>query len=205
MGKKVLGLDLGVGSIGWCLITLDKDEKPQSILGMGSRIVPLSTDDATEFTKGEAISKNKMRTMTRTIRKGMDRYQLRREALKKVLREHGMLPDEALIKLPLLELWELRARAATPGEQLSLTELGRVLLHINQKRGYNHAKADEAAEADIIRKTNRSATSKRSVPPHTPLRRNEALHFLGTYKGRSATIRTPFFHQSNRVGSSSLT
>ena len=148
MGKKVLGLDLGVGSIGWCLITLDKDEKPQSILGMGSRIVPLSADDATEFTQGKAISKNKMRTMARTIRKGMDRYQLRREALKKVLREHAMLPDEALIKLPLLELWELRARAATPGEQLSLTELGRVLLHINQKRGYKHAKADEAAEAE---------------------------------------------------------
>ena len=148
MARKVLGLDLGVGSIGWCLITLDEDEKPQSILGMGSRIVPLSTDDATEFTQGKAITKNKMRTVARTIRKGMDRYQLRREALKKVLREHGMLPDEALIKLPLLELWELRARAATPGEQLSLTELGRVLLHINQKRGYKHAKADEAAEAE---------------------------------------------------------
>ena len=148
MARKVLGLDLGVGSIGWCLITLDNDEKPQSILGMGSRIVPLSTDDATEFTQGKAITKNKMRTVARTIRKGMDRYQLRREALKKVLSEHGMLPDESLIKLPLLELWELRERAATPGEQLSLTELGRVLLHINQKRGYKHAKADEAAEAE---------------------------------------------------------
>ena len=148
MARKVLGLDLGVGSIGWCLITLDKDEKPQSILGMGSRIVPLSTDDATEFTQGKAITKNKMRTVARTIRKGMDRYQLRREALKKVLREHGMLPDESLIQLPLLELWKLRARAATPGEQLSLTELGRVLLHINRKRGYKHAKADEAAEAE---------------------------------------------------------
>ena len=148
MARKVLGLDLGVGSIGWCLITLDNDEKPQSILGMGSRIVPLSTDDATEFTQGKAITKNKMRTVARTIRKGMDRYQLRREALKKVLSEHGMLPDESLIKLPLLELWELRARAATPGEQLSLAELGRVLLHINQKRGYKHAKADEAAEAE---------------------------------------------------------
>ena len=148
MARKVLGLDLGVGSIGWCLITLDKDEKPQSILGMGSRIVPLSTDDATEFTQGKAITKNKMRTVARTIRKGMDRYQLRREALKKVLSEHGMLPDESLIKLPLLELWELRARAATSGGQLSLTELGRVLLHINQKRGYKHAKADEAAEAE---------------------------------------------------------
>lgn len=148
MTRKVLGLDLGVGSIGWCLITLDKDEKPQSILGMGSRIVPLSTDDATEFTQGKAITKNKMRTVARTIRKGMDRYQLRREALKEELRKHKMLPDEALIKLPLLELWELRARAATPSEQLSLAELGRVLLHINQRRGYKHAKADEAAEAE---------------------------------------------------------
>lgn len=159
MGKKVLGLDLGVGSIGWCLITLDKDEKPQSILGMGSRIVPLSADDATEFTQGKAITKNKMRTVARTIRKGMDRYQLRREALKEVLREHGMLPDEALIKLPLLELWELRARAATPGEQLSLTELGRVLLHINQKRGYKHAKADEAAEAETESKAKKEKES----------------------------------------------
>ena len=159
MGKKVLGLDLGVGSIGWCLITLDKDEKPQSILGMGSRIVPLSADDATEFTQGKAITKNKMRTVARTIRKGMDRYQLRREALKKVLREHGMLPDEVLIKLPLLELWELRARAATPGEQLSLTELGRVLLHINQKRGYKHAKADEAAEAETESKAKKEKES----------------------------------------------
>jgi len=122
---------------------------------MGSRIVPLSADDATKFTQGEAITKNKMRTVARTIRKGMDRYQLRREALKKVLREHAMLPDEALIKLPLLELWELRARAATPGEQLSLTELGRVLLHNKQRGGNKHAKADEAAEAETESKAKR--------------------------------------------------
>ena len=57
----------------------------------------------------------------------------------------------------------------------------------------------------IIRKTKRTAHRKRSVHPHTLLRRNEALHFRGIYQGRSATIRTPFLHQSNRVGSSSLT
>ena len=57
----------------------------------------------------------------------------------------------------------------------------------------------------IIRKTKRAEHRKRSVHPHTPLRRNEALHFRGIYQGRSATIRTPFLHQSNRVGSSSLT
>ncbi len=37
MSKKILGLDLGTNSIGWALI--DKDHN--SILGMGSRIVPM--------------------------------------------------------------------------------------------------------------------------------------------------------------------
>lgn len=39
--KKVLGLDLGVGSIGWSLIALDDGQRPAEILGMGCRIVPL--------------------------------------------------------------------------------------------------------------------------------------------------------------------
>lgn len=56
-----------------------------------------------------------------------------------------MLPDAALIQLPLMELWELRERAATAGECLTLPELGRVLCHINQKRGYRHVKSDAAA------------------------------------------------------------
>ena len=137
--KKILGLDLGVGSIGWSLIQADDEGNPQSILGMGSRIVPLSPDDTNEFSSGNAISKNQKRTQKRTTRKGYDRYQLRRENLTEELRRLGMLPDEHLIKLPVLELWQLRADAATPGKRLSLPEIGRVLYHINQKRGYRHS------------------------------------------------------------------
>ena len=146
MSKHVLGLDLGVGSIGWCLIALDEQDQPAEILGMGSRIVPLTTDDLNEFSQGKAISKNQKRTTQRTIRKGLDRYQLRRKVLSEKLAEHGMLPDKDLMQLPVLDLWELRARAASPGEKLSLPEIGRVLYHINQKRGYKHAKSDEAEE-----------------------------------------------------------
>lgn len=144
--KKILGLDLGVSSVGWSVISVDDNGDPSEILGMGSRIIPLSTDDANEFSTGNAISKNQKRTQKRTIRKGYDRYQLRRENLTAELRKHKMLPDERLIKLPVLELWSLRANAATPGCQLSLPEIGRVLYHINQKRGYKHAKADEAGD-----------------------------------------------------------
>lgn len=146
MSKHVLGLDLGVGSIGWCLIALDEQGDPAEILGMGSRVVPLNNaTDAADFSIGKAFTANQERTARRTMRRGFARYQLRRYRLRRELEKVGMLPDAALIQLPLLELWELRERAATAGECLTLTELGRVLCHINQKRGYRHVKSDAAA------------------------------------------------------------
>ncbi len=140
--RKVLGLDLGVGSIGWALLQMDND-KPQQIVALGSRIVPISNDDSDQFQKGQAITKNADRTQRRTARKGYDRYQQRRTLLTEALRQRNMLPqrmDENVI-----DLWHLRARAAS--EQISLTELGRVLYHINQKRGYKHAKADNSGDS----------------------------------------------------------
>lgn len=146
MSKHVLGLDLGVGSIGWCLIALDAQGDPAEILGMGSRVVPLNNaTDAADFSIGKAFTANQERTARRTMRRGFARYQLRRYRLRRELAKVGMLPDAALIQLPLLELWELRERAATAGECLTLPELGRVLCHINQKRGYRHVKSDAAA------------------------------------------------------------
>lgn len=146
MSKHVLGLDLGVGSIGWCLIALDTQGDPAEILGMGSRVVPLNNaTDAADFSVGKAFTANQERTARRTMRRGFARYQLRRYRLRRELEKVGMLPDATLIQLPLLELWELRERAATAGERLTLPELGRVLCHINQKRGYRHVKSDAAA------------------------------------------------------------
>ncbi len=138
--KKILGLDLGVASIGWALINVVNDI-PTEIIALGSRIIPLSTDDANEFSTGNAISKNQKRTERRTQRKGYDRYQLRRKNLTNFLRKYDMTPTEQLIKLEVLELWGLRAKAVN--EQISLVELGRILYHLNQKRGYKSAKSDD--------------------------------------------------------------
>lgn len=134
---KILGLDLGVTSIGWAL-TEEKDGK-REIVGMGSRIIPLSTDDEKEFSQGNAITKNQKRTAKRTQRKGYDRYQLRRKSLTSVLLDKKMF-DEALFKLQPLELWGLRAKAVN--EKIELKELGRVLYHLNQKRGYKSSRSD---------------------------------------------------------------
>ena len=120
--KKVLGLDLGSASIGWAVIS-ESEDNASSIIAMGSRIIPMSTDDANEFTQGKAISKNAKRTTTRTQRKGYDRYQSRRRDLTYFLRSNNMLPTEELIKLPKLDLWSLRSKAIS--EKLSLEEIGR--------------------------------------------------------------------------------
>jgi CRISPR-associated endonuclease Csn1 len=138
--KKILGLDLGTNSIGWALIEEGESILGNKIHGMGCRIVPLSPDDKNEFTTGNAISKNQKRTTARTQRKGYDRYQLRRKYLIEALRTHDMLPNETLKNIPKLDLWSLRSKAVN--QKISLQELGRVLLHMNQKRGYKSSRSD---------------------------------------------------------------
>ena len=136
--KNILGLDLGVSSIGWAVI--HEDEKSQELVAMGSRIVQLSVEELSSFTQGNGESVNAQRTRSRGQRRGYDRYQLRRTALIEKLRSLDMLPDDSLVGLPKLQLWGLRARSVK--EQINLRELGRVLLHLNQKRGYKSTKSD---------------------------------------------------------------
>ncbi len=138
--RTILGLDLGVASIGWAVVK--EEETDMRIEVLGSRIIPLSSDEKQEFSSGNAISKNAKRTQKRTQRKGYDRYQQRRENLTKLLRKLDMLPDEELIKLSAIQLWQLRAKSVQ--EKISLPELGRVLYHLNQKRGYRSSRKDDA-------------------------------------------------------------
>lgn len=146
--KRILGLDLGSASIGWAIVEEQNSEETvvetdsatdDRIVAIGSRIIPLSVDESTQFSKGQALTKNADRTKRRTQRKGYDRYQQRRALLLEELGRRGMYNGSTL-RLSTLELWGLRARAVD--ERISLHELGRVLCHLNQKRGYRTVKSD---------------------------------------------------------------
>lgn len=144
--KLVLGLDLGVGSVGWALIFITDSGEPIKILALGERIVSMDPDNSKEFSAGATCTLNQKKTKAKSVRKGYSRYVQRRDALTAELRHIGMMPDETLIKLPVLDLWQLRANAATEGKKLSLAEIGRVLYHINQRRGYKHGKSDVSSD-----------------------------------------------------------
>lgn len=155
---NVLGLDLGTTSIGWALIEIDDNNNPVSILGMGSRIIPYSDDTtAADFSKGRGESPCAERTRCRQMRRNLDRFQLHREQLKKLLVEIGMIDSHfRLSPASPLEVWKSRADAATPGTRLSLENLAAVLFHINHRRGYKHAKSDlgDSNQTDYVAKIN---------------------------------------------------
>lgn len=91
--KRILGLDLGTNSIGWALIKQDFENKQGEILGMGSRIIPMSQDILGEFGKGNSVSQTAERTGYRGVRRLRERYLLRRERLHRVLNIIKFLPE----------------------------------------------------------------------------------------------------------------
>jgi CRISPR-associated endonuclease Csn1 len=144
--KKILGLDLGTNSIGWALIEVDENNTPLRIIALGSRIIPLNSDERDQFEKGQAITKNQDRTKSRTQRKGYDRKQLRKNDLKKILKKLGIYPNEELLNIPKVDLWKLRAEAAMSESNISSDQLGRILYALNQKRGYKSARSEANAD-----------------------------------------------------------
>jgi CRISPR-associated endonuclease Csn1 len=142
---KILGLDLGTNSIGWAIV----DDTKNTILGIGSRIFPMGVENLGEG-EGREISKNAGRTGARGVRRQFFRRRLRKKVLLKALSENKMcpmveadfedwkktkeFPSHKLANWFALNPYELRQKAVN--EKLSLEEIGRILYHLIQRRGF---------------------------------------------------------------------
>lgn len=91
--KRNLGLNLGLNSVGWGLVQINSDNDKGEILGMGSRIIPMSQDLLDKFKSGVPTeSQASIRTEYRGIRRLRQRYLLRRERLHRILNIIDFLP-----------------------------------------------------------------------------------------------------------------
>lgn len=90
--KTILGLDLGTNSIGWALTRYDFDKKEGKIIGLGSRIIPMSKAVLNNFEKGVTKSQTAERTEKRGARRLYERSHTRRERLHRVLNVLNYLP-----------------------------------------------------------------------------------------------------------------
>lgn len=152
--KKILGLDLGTNSIGWAVVNeAENESEKSSIVKLGVRVNPLTVDELSNFEKGKSITTNADRTLKRSMRRNLQRYKLRREALIQTLKDNGFINDQTLLSengnKTTFETYQLRAKAAV--EVISLEEFARVLLMINKKRGYKSSrKAKDGEEGNLI-------------------------------------------------------
>ena len=149
MADLTLGLDLGSNSLGWALL----DEEGGRIVAAGVRVFPEGVD---RDTSGAEISKMQQRRIARAMRRQIARRARRKRRLRRALVDAGLLPEAALLPRtdPQRSAWEdsafraadpyeLRARALTT--RLEPYELGRVFLHLAQRRGFkSNRRADRA-------------------------------------------------------------
>lgn len=143
MVERILGLDLGVSSIGWALVEEDT-ENPENnkIIKLGVRVNPLTIDEKTNFEKGKSITTNAVRTSARSARRNLQRFKLRRKNLLEILIHYKIIKHDTILaetgQNSTFQTQYLRAKAAR--EKIELDELARVLFLINKKRGYRSSR-----------------------------------------------------------------
>ncbi len=137
-----LGLDLGTNSIGWSMVDLDHDGRPVGIRRMGSRIF----SDGRHPKTGQTLAAD--RTSVRGQRTRRDRAIRRRDQLLITLCRLGLLPQDAETarKLATLDPYELRA--AAPQKPLHPYHLGRALMHLAKRRGFQSNRRTPAKDAE---------------------------------------------------------
>lgn len=152
--SNILGLDLGVSSIGWAFVQEDvKNPQNNKIVKLGVRVNPLTVDEQINFEKGKPITTNAGRTLARGARRNLQRFKQRRDNLIEVLKKNNILKKGDLLteigKNSTFQTQEIRAKSAK--EKVELSEFARVLLLINKKRGYKSSrKAKNEDEGQII-------------------------------------------------------
>lgn len=144
MSNLVLGLDLGPNSIGWALV--EDEDSGSRLTDIGVRVFPEGVD---AFDTAKEKSRNEDRRVTRGMRRQVRRRAVRRRRLQAALVGAALLPAEAeeVARLQATDPYALRAKGVS--ERLSLHEFGRVLMHLNQRRGFLSNRKKDRGDKEV--------------------------------------------------------
>lgn len=185
-----IGLDIGIGSVGWAVLALDHEENPWGIIDLGSRIFDVAEQPKTGASL--ALPRREARSMRRRLRRRRHRL----ERIWNLFIKCGLLTTEQLDHLydgKLEDIYTLRVRALD--ERLTDEELARVLLHLAHRRGFksNRKAESQSTEAGELKKAislNQKTMEEnhyRTVgemfckdPRYTEYKRNRGGNYLNT-------------------------
>ena len=147
MSKIVLGLDLGIASIGWALVNVDDDRTENNeILDSGVRIFQIAENP--KDGKSLALPRREARGVRRTTKRRAQKL----KAVKRLLLEKKVISQEELNNLFIgnkgqIDVWTLRKEALN--RLLGPKELSRIMIHMAKHRGYfSNRKSDEPTDSE---------------------------------------------------------
>ena len=130
----ILGLDLGIASVGWSVVEIDEKENPLRLIDVGVR-----TFERAEVPKtGESLALS--RRLARSARRLTQRRIARLKKAKRLLKSENILlsTDERLPH----QVWQLRVEGLD--RKLERQEWAAVLLHLIKHRGYLSQRKNES-------------------------------------------------------------
>jgi CRISPR-associated endonuclease Csn1 len=175
--ERVLGLDIGVSSVGWALIEREVNGNGR-IVALGSRVFPAGVDlgkgGEEALHRGNEKSLAAGRRNSRQLRRQLMRRARRVRSTARLLVKAGLLPDlgttseerrEALAQLDALLTKRYPVARSTPdpglpyrlralalSEALPAHALGRALLHLAQRRGFkSNRKLRESKDDGVVK------------------------------------------------------
>lgn len=136
-----LGLDIGITSVGWAVINLDK----QRIEDLGVRIFNAAEQPKTGASL--ALPRREARGRRRLLRRKA--YRISR--VKKLLISKGVITEEEYNKLFdtrnfTADIWELRSKGLD--EKLTSKEWTRILVNLSKRRGFRSNRKNEAKDKE---------------------------------------------------------
>ena len=141
----ILGLDIGIASVGWAMVEIDEEENPIRLIDLGVRVFERAEVPKT----GDSLAA--ARRLARSVRRLTRRRAHRLLRTRRLLKREGVLraadfDENGLIKsLPNIP-WQLRAAALD--RKLTPLEWSAVLLHLIKHRGYLSQRKNEGETAD---------------------------------------------------------
>ena len=141
----ILGLDIGIASVGWAMVEIDDAENPIRLIDLGVRVFERAEVPKT----GDSLAA--ARRLARSVRRLTRRRAHRLLRARRLLKREGVLQaadfdENGLIKSLLNTPWQLRAAALD--RKLTPLEWSAVLLHLIKHRGYLSQRKNEGETAD---------------------------------------------------------
>lgn len=176
MKKRVLGLDLGIASLGWAVVDLDEEQiieakdKEARYRITGGKIIAAGVRIFDEPVDRNGKSLAAIRGEKRRFRATIERKAERLKHFIKLAKQYKIISDNFTIKelnVPKgisyedWNLWKLRAKAIN--EKLSNFEIFRVLYHIANHRGFYFPTKAEASEIDNPNKVEENNKSDKKI------------------------------------------